>query len=49
MKNTSLCFVTRGRVVVVVKAKLSHNRFKSIVKINRVEKSRKHVRSSVLD
>ena len=25
MKNTSLCFVTRGRVVVVVKSKPSYN------------------------
>ena len=49
MKNTSLCFVTRGRVVVVVKSKPSHNWFKSIVERSWVEKSRKRVRSSILD
>ena len=48
MKNVSL-FLTRGRFVVVVKSKPSHNRFKSIVERSRVEKSRKRVRLSILD
>ena len=37
MKNTGSCFETQGRVVVVVKLKPRHNRFKSIVERSRVK------------